>query len=52
LPKGGDAALIVHQVFQADLDFRAAEAFREDHSALMRQFAHDAEHVLDTAADS
>ena len=52
LTKGGEAVQVVRQVFQAELDFRAAEAFREDLSALVCQFAHDSEHVLDTAANS
>ena len=52
LTKGGEAVQVVRQVFQADLDFRAAGAFREDLSALVCQFAHDSEHVLDTAANS
>ena len=51
LPKGGEAVQVVRQVFQADLDFRAAVAFRENLSALMCQFAHQPEHVLDTDAD-
>ena len=52
LPKGGEAVQVVRQVFQADLDFRAAQAFRKNLSALMCQFAHQTEHVLDTDADS
>ena len=52
LPKGGEAVQVVRQVFQADLDFRAAQAFREDLSALVCQFAHHPEHVLNTDADS
>ena len=45
LPKGGEAVQVVRQVFQAELDFRAAVAFRENLSALVCQFAHQPEHV-------
>ena len=52
LPKGGETVQVVRQVFQAELDFRAAQAFRENLSALVCQFAHQPEHVIDSAADS
>ena len=52
LTKGSEAVQVMRQVFQADLDFRAAEAFRKDLSALVCLFAHHPEHVFDTDADS
>ena len=43
--EGRRSGQVVHQVFQAELDFRAAVAFRENLSALICQFAHQTEHV-------
>ena len=51
-PTRRETVQVVRQVFQADPDFRTAEAFRKNLSALVYQLAHDAERVFDTAADS